>query len=138
MLLLLLIGDFRSQEREELAECGHRLSRLAALVNSQRVRYRRAAAYLVADLMASLHRHSLYPAVRHQLTLVCLSLLIFCHPHSQFVTDCLLWPVDQSTTGFFVRLSSPHLVPPSPPVSLQHPLGPHSGCCVFWILVSWD
>lgn len=51
-----------------LTDCANRLSRLASVINSQRLRYRRVGAYLVADVMDEFKRRALYPAVKHELT----------------------------------------------------------------------
>lgn len=51
-----------------LTDCANRLSRLASAINSQRLRYRRVGAYLVADVMDEFKRRALYPAVKHELT----------------------------------------------------------------------
>ena len=58
-------GD--SSEVADLAECANRLSRLASIMNSQRIRYRRVAAYVVADIMEQFQRRTLYPSVKHDL-----------------------------------------------------------------------
>lgn len=50
-----------------LTDCANRLSRLASVINSQRMRYRRSATYLVADMMNEFKQRPIYQPVRHEL-----------------------------------------------------------------------
>lgn len=54
-------------ETADLTECANQLSRLASVINTQRLRYRRVAAYLVADIMEQFQKRTLYPSVKHEL-----------------------------------------------------------------------
>ena len=54
-------------EVSDLTQCANRLSRLASMINKQRLRYRRVAAYLVADVMDQFRKRSFYPSVKHDL-----------------------------------------------------------------------
>lgn len=56
-----------SDELVRLTDCANRLSRLASVINSQRMRYRRSATYLVADLMNEFKQRPIYQPVRHEL-----------------------------------------------------------------------
>jgi len=72
---LLLHTAVRSDQRRraanaeivDLTECANRLARLASVINTQRLRYRRVAAYLVADVMEQFQKRTMYPPVKHEL-----------------------------------------------------------------------
>lgn len=51
-----------------LTDCANRLSRLASVINGQKLRYRRTATYLVADFMDEFKKQPVHPAVKQELT----------------------------------------------------------------------
>lgn len=55
-------------EVARLTDSANRLSRLASVINTQPLRYRRAAAYIIADLLSELKKQPLYLTVKQELT----------------------------------------------------------------------
>ncbi|XP_032781149.2 uncharacterized protein LOC116919284 [Daphnia magna] len=51
-----------------LTDSANRLARLASVINTQQLRYRRAAAYIIVDLLNDLKKQPLYPTVKQELT----------------------------------------------------------------------
>jgi hypothetical protein len=55
-------------EVASLTDAANRLARLASVINTQPLRYRRAAAYIIVDLLSDLKKQPLYPTVKQELT----------------------------------------------------------------------
>lgn len=55
-------------EVASLTDSANRLARLASVINTQPLRYRRAAAYIIVDLLSDLKKQPLYPTVKQELT----------------------------------------------------------------------
>lgn len=55
-------------EVTNLTDSANRLARLASVINTQPLRYRRAAAYIIVDLLNELKKQPLYPTVKQELT----------------------------------------------------------------------
>lgn len=55
-------------ESAALIDSANRLSRLASVINTQPLRYRRVAAYLIVDLLDEFKKQALFPNVKQELT----------------------------------------------------------------------
>ena len=55
-------------EVASLTDSANRLARLASVINTQPLRYRRTAAYIIVDLLNELKKQPLYPTVKQELT----------------------------------------------------------------------